>query len=97
MHSATPKSLVLPERFTLPDIELPPVLPNGDDAAWAALLHAQHQAHIDVKRQAMSHIQHLLEQFILMRYKQFGSSSEMLSAQARLFDGKRTINRRLVA
>ncbi len=86
MHSATLDPLILPERFTLPDIELPPVLPNGDDAAWIALLHAQHQAHIDVKRQAMSHIQHLLEQFILMRHKQFGISSEMLSAQARLFD-----------
>jgi transposase len=86
MHSATPNSLILPERFILPDVDLPPVLPNGDDAAWVALLHAQHQAHTDVKRQAMSHIQHLLEQFILLRQKQFGSSSEMLSAQARLFD-----------
>lgn len=85
MHSATPKSLVLPERFILPNVDLPPVLP-ADTASLTALLHTQHQAYTDVKRQAMSHIQHLLEQFILLRHKQFGSSSEMLSAQARLFD-----------
>ena len=85
MHSAALKPLILPERFILPDVDLPPVLPM-DAAALTALLLAQHQAHTDVKRQAMSHIQHLLEQFILLRHKQFGSSSEMLSAQARLFD-----------
>lgn len=85
MHSATFKPLILPERFILPDVDLPPVLP-ADIASLTALLHAQHQAHTDVKRQAMSHIQHLLEQFILLRHKQFGTSSEMLSAQARLFD-----------
>jgi transposase len=85
MHLATIKSLVLPERYTLPEVALPPELPT-DVAALIALMHAQHQAHTDVKRQAMSHIQHLLEQFILLRHKQFGSSSEMLSVQARLFD-----------
>ena len=86
MHSAAPNPLLLPERYILPEVDFPPVLPNGDDAAWTALVLAQHQAHTDVKRQAMSHIQHLLEQFVLLRHKQFGSSSEMLSAQARLFD-----------
>jgi transposase len=84
MHSATPKSLLLPEKFTLPEVDLPLVLPSGDDAAWAALLLAQHQAHTDVKRQAISHIQHLLEQFILLRHKQFGVSSEQ--GQGHLFD-----------
>ena len=91
MPSSAPKSLLLPEKYTLPEVDLPPVLPSGDDAAWAALLLAQHQAHTDVKRQAMSHIQHLLEQFILLRHKQFGASSEMLSAQARLFDEAETL------
>ena len=85
MHSAAPKSLLLPEKYILPEVDLPPVLPT-DAAALTALVLAQHQAHTDVKHQAMSHIQHLLEQFILLRHKQFGSSSEMLSAQARLFD-----------
>lgn len=84
MHSATPKSLFLPERYTLPEVALPPVLPSGDDAAWAALLHTQHQAHTEVMQQAMGHIQHLLEQFVLLRHKQFGVSSEQ--GQGRLFD-----------
>ena len=65
MHSAIPKSLVLPEKYTLPEVNLPAILPNGDDAAWGALVHAQHQAHREAMRLAMSHIQHLLEQFIL--------------------------------
>ena len=84
MHSATPKSLLLPDRYTLPEVALPPVLPSGDDAAWAALLHTQHQAHTEVMQQAMGHIQHLLEQFVLLRHKQFGVSSEQ--GQGRLFD-----------
>ena len=84
MHSATPKSLLLPERYTLPEVALPPVLPSGDDAAWAALLHTQHQAHTEVMQQAMGHIQYLLEQFVLLRHKQFGVSSEQ--GQGRLFD-----------
>ena len=84
MHSATPKSLVLPERFTLPEVKLPGTLPNGDDAAWVALMHAQHQAHTQAMQQAMGHIQYLLEQFILLRHKQFGVSSEQ--GQGSLFD-----------
>ena len=84
MHSATPKSLLLPERYTLPEVSLPPILPKGDDAAWAALLHTQHQAHTEVMQQAMGHIQYLLEQFVLLRHKQFGVSSEQ--GQGRLFD-----------
>jgi transposase len=86
MHSAIPKSLVLPEKYTLPEVNLPAILPNGDDAAWGALVHAQHQAHREAMRLAMSHIQHLLEQFILLRHKQFGISSEHISGQGRLFD-----------
>jgi transposase len=86
MHSTTNKSFVLPERYTLPEVDLPAILPNGDDAAWTALMHAQHQAHRKVMHLAMSHIQHLLEQFILMRHKQFGISSEQALGQACLFD-----------
>ena len=44
---------------------MPPVLPSGDDAAWIALIHAHHQAHMDIMAQATSHIQHLIEQFIV--------------------------------
>lgn len=84
MLLTAPKSLALPAKFTLPEVNLPSVLPNGDDAAWTALLHAQHQAHTEVMRQAMSHIQHLLEQFVLARHRHFGVSSEQ--GQGRLFD-----------
>ena len=65
---------------------MPPVLPSGNDAAWTALVHAQHQAHTEAMQQAMGHIQYLLEQFVLLRHKQFGVSSEHISGQARLFD-----------
>lgn len=86
MHSSPLKSLLLPERYTLPEVTLPAVFPEeGDTAAWVALLQAQHQAHAEAMQQAMGHIQHLLEQFILMRHKQFGVSSEHLG-QGRLFD-----------
>jgi len=85
MHSATPKSLVLPERYTLPEVALPSVLPT-DVAALTALMQAQHQAHTQAMQQAMGHIQYLLEQFVLLRHKQFGVSSEHISGQARLFN-----------
>jgi len=84
MHSAPKKSLVLPEKYILPDLVMPPVLPSGDDAAWTALIHAQHQAYMDIMGQARNHIQHLIEQFILSRHRQFGVSSEQ--GQGRLFD-----------
>lgn len=86
MHSAAPKPSILPLEFTLNEVCLPAVLPKGDDAAWTNLLYAQHQAHTEVKLKALGHIQHLFEQFILLRHRQFGSSSELLSAQQRLFD-----------
>ena len=85
MHSATLKSSLLPSRFNLPEVNLPEVLPT-DVAALTALLYALHGAHTEVKFQALSHIQHLLEQFILARHRYFGTSSEQLSGQARLFD-----------
>jgi transposase len=85
MHSTTQTTFILPERYTLPEVDFPPVLPT-DAAALIALLHTQHQAHLAVMQQAMSHIQHLLEQFILMRHKQFGVSSEQAHGQESLFD-----------
>lgn len=85
MHSATRKPSILPARFNLPEVTLPEVLPT-DVAALTALLYALHGAHTEVKFQALSHIQHLLEQFILARHRYFGASSEQLSGQARLFD-----------
>jgi len=86
MRSAMPKPLILPVKFTLPEVSFPLILPAGDDAAWAALLHAQHQAHAASHLKALDYINYLFEQMILLRHRQFGSSSELLSAQARLFD-----------
>lgn len=50
------------------------------------MLHAQQQAHDESHRQALDYINYLFEQMILLRHRQFGSSSELLSAQGRLFD-----------
>lgn len=85
MPFAAAKSVILPPQYTLPDVTLPAVLPT-DVAALTALLHSVVQTHNEVKFKAQGHIQHLLEQFILSRHRQFGSSSEQLSAQGRLFD-----------
>lgn len=90
MHSATLKPSILPLEFTLNEVNLPPVLPTNV-AALTALLHAQHRAHTEVKLKALGHIQHLFEQFILLRHRQFGSSSELMSAQQRLFDEAETL------
>jgi len=91
MPSSPLKNLLLPEKYTLPEVDFPFVLPNGDDVAWTALLHAQHQAHREVMHLAMGHIEYLLEQFVLLRHRQFGSSSEILSGQGRLFDEAETL------
>jgi len=82
--------LSLPPKFALPEVNLPAVLPTGDDAAWTALLYAQHAAHQTAigsfESQVRDYINHLIEQFILARHRHFGVSSEQLSGQARLFD-----------
>ena len=95
--SSTRLTLALPEvRATL----LPPLpaqLPD-DVEALKALLHAQQAAHQQAIEQsvrqaveqthehAMRHIDHLYEQFVLLRQRHFGASTEQSSGQARLFD-----------
>ena len=57
--------------------------------ADAKLLEAQRDADaklMEVQRAADARIQALLEQIVLARHRQFGVSSEVLPAQARLFD-----------
>jgi transposase len=76
---------VLPAGFTLPEITLPDVLP-ADVAGLTALLHSIVQAHDESNLKALNYISHLFEQFTLARHRTFGSSSEQLSAQGRLFD-----------
>jgi len=76
---------VLPSRYQLPDLVLPSVLPT-DAASLTALLHAVIASHKDVKTQALNHMQHMFEQFILARRRMFGASSEQSVNQGRLFD-----------
>lgn len=85
MPFVTAKSTNLPPRYSLPELALPAVLPT-DAAALTALLHSVIAAHNDVKTQALNHMQHMMEQFILARHRMFGASSEQASNQGRLFD-----------
>ena len=85
MPYATAKPSNLPPRYSLPELALPAVLPT-DAAALTALLHSVIAAHNDIKTQALSHMQHMMEQFILARHRMFGASSEQASSQGRLFD-----------
>ena len=85
MPYATAKPSNLPPRYSLPELALPAVLPT-DATALTALLHSVIAAHNDVKTQALSHMQHMMEQFILARHRMFGASSEQASSQGRLFD-----------
>lgn len=85
MPPAAAKPSFLPPRYQLPELALPAVLPT-DAAELTALLHSVIAAHHDVKTQALNHMQHMLEQFILARHRMFGTSSEQSSNQGRLFD-----------
>lgn len=89
MHSAAPGFLIPPPKFTLPKVDLPSVLPT-DVTALTALFHAQQAAHLaaveSLHKQFAEHLNHLVEQFILARHRQFGVSSEQVSSQGRLFD-----------
>lgn len=85
MPATTAKPSNLPPRYSLPELTLPAVLPT-DAAAVTALLHSVIAAHNDVKTQALNHMQHMMEQFILARHRMFGASSEQASSQGRLFD-----------
>ncbi|MDR7047756.1 transposase [Duganella sp. 3397] len=90
MPSATAKPSNLPPRYSLPELSLPAVLPT-DAAALTTLLHSVIAAHNDVKAQALNHMQHMMEQFVLARHRMFGASSEQSSAQGRLFDEAETL------
>jgi transposase len=89
--------LALPEVKVAPLPPLPAQLPD-DVEALKALLHAQQVAHqqaIDqsvqqaveqIREHAMRHIDHLYEQFMLLRQRHFGASPEQSSGQTHLFD-----------
>lgn len=75
---------------------LPSVLPNDTQAlktllvaqqdAHAALVVSLHQEAQAIRQEAQDYVIRMLEQAILARQRMFGSSSEQLSAQSRLFD-----------
>ena len=101
MPFTTQKPAFLLPQFASDKGRLPDNLPN-DVAALKALLYTQQAAHeiamksaveaavtiaVDaVKREAQEHLYRMIEQLILARHRQFGSSSEQSSSQARLFD-----------
>ena len=85
MLETAEKPSILPSGFTLPEITLPEVLPT-DMAGLTALLHSIVQAHDDSNLKALNYINYLFEQFTLARHRMFGSSSEQVSGQGRLFD-----------
>jgi len=86
----TPPSIRL--KLALPEPAVPPLparLPD-DVEALKALLLAQQAAHQQAIAQtlehAMRHIDHLYEQFVLLRQRHFGASTEQSAGQAHLFD-----------
>src|SRR5271157_5219259 len=85
MLETAEKPSILPSGFTLPEITLPEVLPN-DVAGLTALLHSIVQVHDESNLKALNYISYLFEQFTLARHRMFGSSSEQVSGQSRLFD-----------
>ena len=79
-------------QIALPQAEVAPLpaqLPD-DLNALKALLRTQQEAHqqamAELHAQAQQHIAFLYEQFALFRHRMFGSSSEALANQHRLFD-----------
>ena len=86
----TLKPSILPLEYALPEVSLPPILPNDIDAL-KALLHTQQQAYEAGMLKALGHLNRLFEQFVLSRHRQFGAGSEQLSGQARLFDEAETL------
>ena len=81
-HSVSP--LKSTSGFTLPEFDLPPVLPTDVDSL-TALLHSLVMSHGDVKHTALNHINFLHEQIILARRRMFGASTES-AAQFHLFN-----------
>ena len=69
MYETVEKTSVLPLKstsgFTLPEFDLPPVLPTDIDSL-TALLHSLIKSHGDVKHAALSHINFLHEQIVLL-------------------------------
>jgi len=89
MLSNLQKQTFLPAKLILPAVSLPSA-PPADLAALTLLLDAQRAAHQiavnALEGQFRDRINHMIEQFVLSRHRLFGSSSEQVSGQGRLFD-----------
>lgn len=85
MPESPKKPFNFPQKYHLPELSLPTILPT-DTAGLTALLHSMMASYEAVKIEAHGHYNDLFEQMILARHRLFGSSSEVLSTQGRLFD-----------
>jgi transposase len=89
MSFATLQTPFSPGKKTVEGLTLPSVLPH-DVAALKTLLVTQQTcfdaAVAAIRKEAHDYVIRMLEQAILARQRMFGTSSEQLSAQSRLFD-----------
>src|SRR5665811_893699 len=79
------------ETFNLPsvlphDIEALKTLLVVQQNAHVAVVAAMHQEAVAIRQEAHDYVMRMLEQAILARQRMFGTSSEQMSAQSRLFD-----------
>jgi len=89
MSFATLQSPFSPEKKGFEAFALPSVLPD-DIGSLKTLLVVQQNAHTAlieaIRQEAHNYVIRMLEQAILARQRMFGSSSEQMAAQSRLFD-----------
>jgi transposase len=89
MSFATLQSPFSPEKKGFEAFALPSVLPD-DIESLKTLLVVQQNAHTAlieaIRQEAHNYVIRMLEQAILARQRMFGSSSEQMAAQSRLFD-----------
>jgi transposase len=89
MSFATLQSPFSPEKKSFEAFALPSVLPD-DIESLKTLLVVQQNAHTAlieaIRQEAHNYVIRMLEQAILARQRMFGSSSEQMAAQSRLFD-----------
>lgn len=89
MSFATLQTPFSPGKKTLEAFTLPSVLPHDVDALKTLLVSQQTSfdaAVAAIRKEAHDYVIRMLEQAILARQRMFGTSSEQISAQSRLFD-----------
>jgi transposase len=89
MSFATLQTSFSPGKKTVEAFTLPSVLPHDVDALKTLLVSQQTSfdaAVAAIRKEAHEYVIRMLEQAILARQRMFGTSSEQISAQSRLFD-----------